>query len=44
MLPLLYPRERVPSTQWIGGWVGPRVGLDMARRKIPSPCWELKPD
>jgi hypothetical protein len=20
--------ERAPSTHWIGGWVGPRVGLD----------------
>jgi len=25
--PPLYPRER-PGTYWIGGWVGPRVGLD----------------
>jgi len=23
----LYPRER-PGTRWIGGWVGPRAGLD----------------
>jgi len=22
------PRERAPSTHWIGGWVGPRAGLD----------------
>jgi len=21
-------RERAPGTHWIGGWVGPRVGLD----------------
>jgi hypothetical protein len=21
-------RESAPSTLWIGGWVGPRVGLD----------------
>jgi hypothetical protein len=28
---------RAPGTHWIGGWVGPRAGLDtMARRKIPS--------
>jgi hypothetical protein len=20
--------ERVPGTHWIGGWVGPRAGLD----------------
>jgi hypothetical protein len=24
----LYPRESVPDTHWIGGWVGPRAGLD----------------
>jgi hypothetical protein len=22
------PGERAPGTQWIGGWVGPRTGLD----------------
>jgi len=22
------PRERAPGTRWIGGWVGPRAGLD----------------
>jgi hypothetical protein len=21
-------RERAPGTHWIGGWVGPRTGLD----------------
>jgi len=30
----LYPRER-PGTQFTGGWVGPRAGLD--GRKISSP-------
>jgi hypothetical protein len=31
----LYPRERTPGTHWIGGWMGPRAGLDAgARRKI----------
>jgi hypothetical protein len=40
----LYPRERAPSTHWIGGWVGPRAGLDAeVKRKIPSPCLESKP-
>jgi hypothetical protein len=30
------PRERAPSTHWIGQWVGPRAGLDeMEKRKIP---------
>jgi hypothetical protein len=22
------PWERAPGTHWIGGWVGPRAGLD----------------
>jgi hypothetical protein len=31
------PRERVHSTHWIGGWVGPRSVLDtVVKRKIPS--------
>jgi hypothetical protein len=31
------PRERTPTTLRIGGWVGPRDGLDAGvRRKIPS--------
>jgi hypothetical protein len=31
------PRERAPGTYWIGGWVGPRAGLDaVVKRKIPS--------
>jgi hypothetical protein len=35
---LLYPQERAPGTHWIGGWVGPRAGLDaVVKRKIPSP-------
>jgi hypothetical protein len=32
------PKARAPFTHWIGGWVGPRSGLDaVVRRKIPSP-------
>jgi hypothetical protein len=32
-------RERAPGNHWIGGWVGPRAGLDaVAKRKIPIPC------
>jgi hypothetical protein len=31
------PRERAPGTYWLGGWVGPRAGLDAVKRKIPSP-------
>jgi hypothetical protein len=38
------PRERAPGTHWIGGWVGPRADLDaVVKRKIPSPCRDLKP-
>jgi hypothetical protein len=35
------PRERAPGTHWIGGWLGPRAGLDVVvRRKVPSPYRE----
>jgi hypothetical protein len=41
---LLYPRERAPSTHWIGVWVGSKAVLDeVVKRKIPSPCWESSP-
>jgi len=34
----LTPREKDPGTYWIGGWVGPRAGLDtVVKRKILSP-------
>jgi len=32
--PPLYPRER-PGTYYIGGWVGPRAGLDECRISRP---------
>jgi hypothetical protein len=33
------PRENVPDTHWIGGWVVPRADLDaVVKREIPSPC------
>jgi hypothetical protein len=33
------PRERAPSTHWIGGSVGSRFGLDaVVKRKIPAPA------
>jgi hypothetical protein len=33
------PRERAPGTHCIGGWVGPRSGLDAVMKgEIPSPC------
>jgi hypothetical protein len=32
------PKEIAPGTQWIGGWVGPRTGLDaVVKRRICSP-------
>jgi len=40
----LYPQEVTPGTDWLGCWVGPRVGLDaMAKTKILNPCRESKP-
>jgi hypothetical protein len=27
------PEERAPGTHWIGGWVGPRFGLDPAEKR-----------
>jgi hypothetical protein len=39
------PGQRTPCTNWIGGWVGPRAGLDAgARRKIDCPCRGSNPD
>jgi hypothetical protein len=38
------PRERAPSIQWKGDWVGLRAILDkVVKRKIPSPCRESNP-
>jgi hypothetical protein len=32
-------KERAPGTHGIGGWMGPRAGLDgVVKRKIPSPA------
>jgi hypothetical protein len=25
------PRERAPGTHWVGGWVGPKTGLDAVK-------------
>jgi hypothetical protein len=37
------PGERASSTQWIGGWMGPRTGLDdMEKLKLlPQPGLQL---
>jgi hypothetical protein len=39
------PDERVPGTHWLGGWVGPRAGVDdVDKRKFLSlPGLELRP-
>jgi len=39
----LYPRERAPDTQWIGGWVGHKASLNVVARIYPSPCQESNP-
>jgi hypothetical protein len=41
----LYLEERAPGTHWIGGWVGPRAGLDdVEKRKfLTLPGLELRP-
>jgi hypothetical protein len=43
--PATLPREKAPGTHCIGGWVGPRAGLDaVSNRKIPSPRQESNPN
>jgi len=38
------PRERAPSTHFIGGLIGPRAGLDMvAKRQNLCPLPEIEP-
>jgi hypothetical protein len=37
------PGYRATRVHYIGGWVGPRAGLDiLGNREIPYPSWELK--
>jgi hypothetical protein len=37
------PGERALGTNWMGGWVDPRTGLDAVKRKILY-CWESNQD
>jgi hypothetical protein len=39
------PGERAPGTHWIGGWVGPRAGLDDVEKGkfLTLPGLELRP-
>jgi hypothetical protein len=41
---MLYPQGKDTGTHWIGGWMGPRAGLDaVARGKLLCLCWGLNP-
>jgi hypothetical protein len=40
--PPLYPEKGAPGTNWIGGWVGPRIVLDDAERREILPLPGLK--
>jgi hypothetical protein len=39
----LTPGERSLATHWIGGWVGPRAGLDAVEKRKFLVCRELNP-
>jgi hypothetical protein len=37
--------ELAPGTHWIGGWLGPRTGLEaMEKKEITWPCQESNHD
>jgi hypothetical protein len=41
---LLYHQRKSRWYHWIGGWVGPRAGLDaVVKRKFPSPYLDSNP-
>jgi hypothetical protein len=44
MLRPLYPGERASGTPWIGGWVGPRTGLDDVERRKYVPYLDSNSD
>jgi hypothetical protein len=33
------PGDTAPNTHFIGGWMGPRAGLDLMEKKSFSPSW-----
>jgi hypothetical protein len=37
------PRENVPGTHWVGGWVGPRTSLDAVEKRKILQFWESNP-
>jgi hypothetical protein len=38
------PGKEPPNSHWIGGWVGPKAGLDaVVKRKIFRPCRDSNP-
>jgi hypothetical protein len=34
------PKETAPDTHWIGGWVGPKAGLDAKEKRKSFTCRE----
>jgi len=36
----LYPRGKRPGTRCVGGWVGPRAGLDGCGKSRPPPGFD----
>jgi hypothetical protein len=39
----LPPRETAPGTHWIGGWVGPKTGLDVVDKRNILPLPGIQP-
>jgi hypothetical protein len=39
----LPPGERAPGSHWIGGWIGPRAGLDAVEKRKSLHCRESNP-
>jgi hypothetical protein len=39
----LPPEKEPPGTHWIGGWVGPRTGLDFVEKRNVLPLPGIQP-